>query len=347
MAQVLDTDTQHHTVGSYAAMIAHALEEYQIDPNLFLNTFDLDLKTIDSTGFRISEQGLTGLWKKAVALSGDEAFGLTAGAHVTPTSFNAITMSLWLCNTLKDGLDRLVRYTPIFTTSANAALIENGNDYQLDILLKVDKDNAPVVCHESLDAFISALITICRKRYGNGFSPKEVHLSRAEPCQQVRQRYQQLLNCKVTYNSPAPHLLFTKESLDKELSVGNMQLFELTEQAIMQCMNEMDYSCILGDIRKALKGLLPGGDVSVGKISQELGMSSRSLQRKLFEQGLNYRQVLDDYRRELAIVYIRQAGLSQGEISYKLGFSAPSNFSRAFKHWTGISPGEYRNVAHA
>jgi AraC-like DNA-binding protein len=347
MAQILDTDTQHHTVGSYAAMIAHALEEYQIDPSLFLDAFGLDLKTIDSTGFRISEKDLTSLWKKAVALSGDQAFGLTAGGHVTPTSFNAITMSLWLCNTLKDGLDRLVRYTPIFTTSANAALIENGNDYQLDILLKVDKDNAPVVCHESLDAFISALITICRKRYGNGFSPKEVHLSRVEPDQQFRERYEQLLNCKVTYNAPAPHLLFTKESLDKELSAGNMQLFELTEQAIMLCMNEMEFSYIVGDIRDVLKELLPSGDISVGKISQQLAMSSRSLQRKLLEQGLNYRQVLDDYRRELAIVYIRQPGLSQGEISYKLGFSAPSNFSRAFKNWTGISAGEYRNLERA
>lgn len=347
MAQALDTDTQHHTVGSYAAMIAHALEEYQIDPSLFLNAFDLDLKTIDSTGFRISEQDLTALWKKAVALSGDEAFGLTAGAHVTPTSFNAITMSLWLCNTLKDGLDRLVRYTPIFTTSANAALVENSNDYQLDIELKVDKDNKPSVCHESFDAFISALITICRKRYGNGFSPKELHLSRHEPCQQVKERYEQLFNCKVTYNNPAPYLVFTKESLDKELTAGNMQLFDLTEQAIMLCMNEMDFSSILGDIRTVLKKLLPGGDISVSNISQELGLSSRSLQRKLLEQGLNYRQVLDDYRRELAIVYIRQPALSQGEISYQLGFSAPSNFSRAFKNWTGISPGEYRNLAQA
>ena len=76
-------------------------------------------------------------------------------------------------------------------------------------------------------------------------------------------------------------------------------------------------------------------------------MSSRSLQRKLLEQDLTYRQVLDDYRRELAIVYIRQPKLSQGEIGYQLGFSSPSNFSRAFKNWTGISPGEYRGLERA
>jgi AraC-like DNA-binding protein len=347
MAQSLDKDTQHHTVGSYAAMIAHALEEYQVDPSLFLDAFDLDLKTIDSTGFRISEQDLTALWQKAVILSGDEAFGLTAGSHVSPTSFNAITMSLWLCNTLKDGLERLVRYAPIFTTSANAALIENDNNYQLDIFIKVDNANTPVVCHHSLEAFISALITICRRRYGNGFSPQQVQLPRAQPSQQIRVKYEQLFNCKIVYNSPAPQLIFTKESLDKELTSGNIELFELTEQAIIRSLKQMDLSSIIGDIRQVLNKLLAGGDLSVSKVAQELGMSSRSLQRKLLAQNLTYRQVLDDYRRELAIIYIRQPKLSQGEISYQLGFSSASNFSRTFKNWTGISPGEYRHLDQA
>jgi AraC-like DNA-binding protein len=112
-------------------------------------------------------------------------------------------------------------------------------------------------------------------------------------------------------------------------------------------MNTLEISGIVGDIRNALKGLLPNGDISVSNISHSLNISSRSLQRKLLDQSLTYRQVLDDYRRELAIIYIRQPKLSQGEISYQLGFSSPSNFSRAFKNWTGSSPGEYRNFERA
>jgi AraC-like DNA-binding protein len=344
MNKALRTEVIHHTVGSYAVMIARGLEEYDIDPQIFLDAFELNLKTLDSTSFRISEEMLTSLWKKAVELSGDETFGITAGRHVTPTSFNAISMSLWLCNTLKDGLDRLLRYTPIFTTSANASFIEDRSNYRMDILIKTNANNQPVVCHESIDAFISAAITICRNRYGNSFSPIEVQLPRNEPSAEVNKQYEDFFNCKVGYSNVVPHLIFTKESLDKQLSSGNVQLFELTEQAIINGMNELEIGGIVGDIRNTLKGLLPSGDLSVNNIASELHMSARSLQRKLLEQGLNYRQVLDDYRRELAIVYIRQPKLSQGEISYQLGFSSPSNFSRAFKNWTGISPGEYRSL---
>jgi AraC-like DNA-binding protein len=84
------------------------------------------------------------------------------------------------------------------------------------------------------------------------------------------------------------------------------------------------------------------GDTSPGKIALALGMSGRSLQRRLKEQGTSYVQVLRDTRRELAIGHLREQQCSVTEIAFLLGFEDASAFARAFRSWTGVSPSEFR-----
>jgi AraC-like DNA-binding protein len=82
--------------------------------------------------------------------------------------------------------------------------------------------------------------------------------------------------------------------------------------------------------------------VTEESIADALHLSRRSLQRRLKEEGTSYTQVLDETRRQLAAQYVRHSRLSINEITYLLGFSEPSNFSRAFRRWTGASPTAYR-----
>jgi AraC-like DNA-binding protein len=90
---------------------------------------------------------------------------------------------------------------------------------------------------------------------------------------------------------------------------------------------------------------LPSGNISEEIIAEDLYMSQRSLQRRLREEGTTYKELLNETRRDLAAQYIKASSVSINEITYLLGFSEPSNFSRAFKRWTGVSPSEYRQSA--
>jgi AraC-like DNA-binding protein len=98
-------------------------------------------------------------------------------------------------------------------------------------------------------------------------------------------------------------------------------------------------------VKTKLVDHLPSGAITEKDIADLLNMSLRSLQRKLEEKGYTYKQLLEETRRELAEQYIRNSRLSLGEITYMLGFSELSNFSRAFKRWTGKSPQHYRRAA--
>ncbi|NEP18534.1 MAG: helix-turn-helix transcriptional regulator, partial [Leptolyngbya sp. SIO4C1] len=82
-------------------------------------------------------------------------------------------------------------------------------------------------------------------------------------------------------------------------------------------------------------------------IAAKLGYSSRTLQRKLQQAGTSFQQVLDDIRRELAFQYLQETQLTASEIAFLLGFSENSAFTRAFRRWTAITPGDYRRMVNS
>lgn len=93
------------------------------------------------------------------------------------------------------------------------------------------------------------------------------------------------------------------------------------------------------EVERRLEPLLASGDIGIDRIAREMGVSRQTLYRRLKAEGVTFEQVLDALRHRLALRYLRQ-GLSVKEAAYRLGFSEPASFSRAFKRWTGRSPSE-------
>ena len=95
-------------------------------------------------------------------------------------------------------------------------------------------------------------------------------------------------------------------------------------------------------VEQRLEAALESGDVGIDRIARDLGYSRQTLYRRLKAEGTTYERLLDGLRRRLALRYVREQGLAVKEAAYRLGFSDPAAFSRAFKRWTGSSPGEMR-----
>ncbi len=102
---------------------------------------------------------------------------------------------------------------------------------------------------------------------------------------------------------------------------------------------------LVEQIRRHIYTELGNGVPSAEAIARPLGLSERSLSRRLRAEGLSYLEIVDSVRRELALVYLRNRSLKMAEVAFLLGFSELSAFYRAFRRWTGMTPAQVRDVA--
>ncbi len=127
----------------------------------------------------------------------------------------------------------------------------------------------------------------------------------------------------------------------------NLAMWEAFEPSLHQRLSALDDQARMSErVRAVLLEMLPAGLSSVDEVAQRLALSRRSLQRHLGDEGVSFKEVLGNVRQALAQHYLANSTISPGEISWLLGFQESNSFARAFRGWTGKTPGAYR-TGHA
>ena len=125
---------------------------------------------------------------------------------------------------------------------------------------------------------------------------------------------------------------------------GAGTLFAFLAQVAEAFAERPKTQCFRKQVEDAVEPMLASGEVSIDKVARELGMSRHTLYRRLKAEGVTFEEILEAKRRSLAIRFLGIHRLSVKAAAYKLGFSDPAAFSRAFKRWTGVSPSNFRTA---
>jgi AraC-like DNA-binding protein len=143
----------------------------------------------------------------------------------------------------------------------------------------------------------------------------------------------------------SPVISFTAKDATLPFLTANEKMWQFFEPDLRKCLSELDVSATMADrVRAALLELLPSGAASMVAVSKRLGTSTRTLQRRLQQEGRSFQSLLNETREELARHYLKASNLSGAEISFLLGFEDPNSFFRAFHAWTGETPKQARSV---
>ncbi|WP_339544831.1 AraC family transcriptional regulator [Pseudomonas sp. RA_35y_Pfl2_P32] len=326
------------SLASWTRALRKQLEALGFDSDVLCRQAGLDPQLMDDPNARYPLSATTRLWELAVQASGDPAIGLRVSRFVSPTTFHALGYALVASGSLREVFERIVRYHQVVSDALELHL--NRAEDRYCFTLKVPT-GSPAPAPEALDAFAAIYVRTCRNRLGREYAPLAVYLRRAEPADP--HPWHKVFRAPVHFAAEEDRLEFSLEDFDSHLDDANPELAEHNETVLKRTLAQLKPLTWERKVRDAIEEQLPEGEPSAERIAQALHLSLRSLQRHLADEGCRFDTLLNESRENLALLHLRDPQCSLSEISYLLGFADTSSFSRAFKRWTGMTPGQFRD----
>ena len=325
------------TIAAYGFSIATALEQADIDPREVFEACNLEIPLITDPMHRWSNREVSLLFEEAVKRTGDPAFGLIVGQALHPGNLHALGYALMASTSIRDFCQRLKNYYRIVSQNAFIDTAENDGEFSL-----ITHAPSPEICWETHDAFSCLMIRFVRFIYNPEFNPNSIDLMRPEPGEAVRHRYEEYFRCPISYACDKLEFRFTLADVDRPLPGASQELTQMHDQTTMQYLKKLEKSDIVNQVRAIVVEKLASHVLTKQHVADRLYMSPRSLQMKLASRDTSFQEILDSTRKSLAIAYMEQSKTTITEAAYLLGFSEVSNFTRAFRRWTGESPRGFR-----
>jgi AraC-like DNA-binding protein len=289
---------------------------------------------------RLSVQGQIALLNEAAIALKDDCLGFTLARDFEPREIGLLYYVMASSRTLGEALKRLARYSKI----TNEALVFG---YREGNRLVINLSYSGVPRHSDrhqIEFCMFGLLRVCRMLTGQDLVPQ--HFSIAHHRSQAVLEIARFVGTKVEFGAERDEFALNLDARELPLvhsdSYLNDLLLKYCEAALAD--RRGDTSQLRTRVENAIASLLPHGRVLVEDIARSLGVSERTLARKLSDQGLNFTEILQQLRRDLAVRYLDDRKLHVSKIAWLLGFHEVSAFTHAFKRWTGKTPSQIRTA---
>lgn len=319
--------------------LRHA-ERLGLDTRSVLDALGVSARDLGDNSRRLPSELHEQLLTQLATLSGDPLFGLHSAREVEPGSWSVLGYISMNCATLGEAIDRIAPYEKLVGDMGTSRLEMSGG---LVCLTWNCRHQAPEARRHMVENVLASWLLYARWITGTEQSPEYVRLEHACPAGARDQDYEQLFGCPVHFEQHCNALLLTSATLTLPLRQPDALLLKTLEEHAQSAMAQLTpHDDLPQRIKAVLRQQLKDGLPRKDRLAEQLQLTPRTLDRRLRELGSSYQVILDQLRRELSILYLRDSGLSLDEIGNRLGFSETRSFHRSFKAWCGVSPGSYR-----
>ncbi|WDZ80414.1 AraC family transcriptional regulator ligand-binding domain-containing protein (plasmid) [Ensifer adhaerens] len=269
---------------------------------------------------------------------GDDWLGLTLAKDFDLREMGVLFYAAASSSRLGDALLRIERYARV----ANEALtIQIARVPNCHIGFGYTGTPRQLNRHQ-IEFTVLVLLRLCREIVGQSLAPLRVSFvhHRSGDLRNIRE----LLGCDVEFDAYADELEFDAAAADLPLAGDDQFLNELMVQMCEDAISirATNASTLRTLVENTVAPLLPHAEATAKTVARRLGLSERSLARRLADEELSFGEILDELRRDLAVRYLEEEHLQASQIAWLLGFHQPSSFTHAFRRWTGKSPSEFR-----
>lgn len=322
--------------------IRQAIESYGIDAQPLMKSVGINQSEYTPAGKRVPCALTEALTLKAAEVTDDEAIGLRLVECATPNTHHALSAALLYSSNLRSFFQRFERFWSLISTLYRVELTEQRASARFSLIPNDDVHEK--LLHIDGDTFCALVLKYVKYVTGTTFVPKSVELTRPKD-PKYTSRYANYFGCDIEYSCTHACVVIEKPRLETRLIGGDPELARQNEQAIVKVMEQANSLDLPTRVYAKLVEKLPEGECTREMMAEMMNMSPSSFYQKLKDAGRTYQEILDDTRLSLAKNYMKKSTLSTSEIAYLLGFHDSSNFSRAFRRWTGSSPSAYRQAS--
>jgi AraC-like DNA-binding protein len=279
------------------------------------------------------------VWRRALAQVGDPAFPLQVSAAFKLEDHELFGFLAISCATLGEAYERTARYRALYCVGARWEL--QTDDEATRVIWYPwpgDLDDAGYCA--AMDYAVADMDNAIRRLGRAEPRPTAVLLRHAAPASTAPFTAQ--YGVQPRYGAPLYELRYPPGTADMPVASFNSRLRDYFDEECRRLADKLTGGAsTVGQVRAKLIAAMDGGDTSMEAMAKKLGMSARSLQRRLSDEGTKYNDLLADVRAEFAKRYLARGTLSASEVAYLIGFTEPPAFFKAFKRWTGMTPGEF------
>lgn len=319
------------------------LERRGADASTVRREAGFDESTLADPDSRLDTDRSFRAWEAAVAVTGEADLGLRVAAAQPAGAFDLLEYAFRASPTLGRAFEQLARYRRVVRDDLEVTLAED--DGRATVAFSLGKPGP--LLRQQANYFLFGWLRIAREATGrHDLAPLETRVP--YPAPESVLGIERAFRGPVVYESADAAFVFAREVMALHTLRPDPGLLRVLRQRLGRLEPPRpEAGSFSADVRSRIEEDLPSGEVTAVRIASEMGLSARTLDRRLAAEGTSFRDVLDGVRRELAEQLLRDPRVTTGEIAFQLGFSESSAFHRSFKRRTGLTPREFRRQASA
>ena len=322
-------------------ILFHALEIFDYDWQQFTEETGISHDFTSNFDEKIPVEEYYQAWHDAARLTGEPLIGLAAGAHMHPGNLGALGYSMMNCATTGDSLRLFFRYEHLGNRSIESHLDVDGDDVIATL-------HTPFYSPEVVAPMIEMVATsygrmfhqLTNFAYLDKYNYRSAHFMH-KPRGPV-EIYEKLLRCPVYFEQDEYRFVFDTGVMHEKVHQADPAVLGALINTISDAVSYKQSDSFSDRVKQHIKQNMPQGLPDAEEVAEALGMSISTLKRRLKAEDMTFRELSQELRVSLAKDLLQANVMSIYEISFMLGFSSSTAFSRAFKTWTGQSPSIYR-----
>jgi AraC-like DNA-binding protein len=328
--------TSDITVSSRVVIeLVTAVERAGVSRSAFLKAAKIEPAWLDNDDFRLRRADVFAASQVALELTQDPALGLHWGEWLAANAFNLISHLLVHASSLQQAIEALHRFGHLMTDQLRVELVEGESSVELR---SVDTTDQPLVIRR-LQAEMLMLGLLRLIRHFGGPSAKVERVSFQYPAPDYRSEYARIFEGAERFDQPWSGLTFARALLHARSPQKDDDLYatlsDVAERRLLRMESSAPYAV---RVRQHLMQQPAPHRVAMRQVARRLGVSVRSLHRRLTEEGQTYATLANEASALLAKRLLVDEARTIQETAHAMGFSKVSSFHRAFRRWTGTTP---------